>query len=272
MNDYPILSMRNFWILLITLTVLTRVVKISHQHIWYDEAVSINIASGYSSNSFSNAFTDKSYFSSDEFWKKNTLRNTYQASIADNGNNIIYNVILHEFLKVSGFSIPLARVPSIIFGILCIFAVYHLTQLLFETRKVSALAALFAALDPILIGYSYEIRSYSLAILLSLLSTYVLFLILKNKKRNLSYFILYGLLVSVTFFTHFLSSYVFAVHGLIVILYFYTEKTFDYLKFGISFSIFLLLFIVWHKYGDGEKAFQIMSMQNHKWIEKIELQ
>lgn len=99
------------------------------------------------------------------------------------------NPPLHMFiLKVWFYLFPTnefwSRLPSLIFGVASIFLIYQLSEKLFN-KRVAVLCALFLALSPIHILYSVTARTYSLLILLSILSVkYFLEIFYFNQKNK----------------------------------------------------------------------------------------
>ena len=87
----------------------------------------------------------------------------------------LFYLLLKFWLPVSGNSEWLIRLPFIIIATLTIPVVYMLCQSLFGKKSlVPAVASLLLAINPLHIYYSQELRMYSLATLLVVLSWYFL--------------------------------------------------------------------------------------------------
>ena len=83
----------------------------------------------------------------------------------------LFNALLHFVLSSFGSSDFVLRIPSALFGVASVAALWVLARRLFSSMPaVAPVAASLAAVSPFLIYYSQECRSYSLFILLSLLS------------------------------------------------------------------------------------------------------
>ena len=81
----------------------------------------------------------------------------------------LYYLFLHFWIKVFGDSELSIRIPSVIFGVLAVFAIYRAGWVFFD-RKTGRTAALFLALAAFPVYFSREARMYPLLLLLSLVS------------------------------------------------------------------------------------------------------
>ncbi len=95
-----------------------------------------------------------------------------QLNIISDFHPPLYHLILH-FWMIFGKSEIWLRLPSVIFGVLSIFFLYRIAEIIFD-KKTAVLAALFLAISPFHLWYSQEARPYMLFVLLSLVSTYFL--------------------------------------------------------------------------------------------------
>jgi len=94
-----------------------------------------------------------------------------------------YHIILHYWMQIFGQSEFSVRFPALIFGVLSIFMIYKVGKITFN-QEIGLLSALILAISPFQVHYSQEARSYSLLMLLSLVSIYyfVKFMRSNNKK------------------------------------------------------------------------------------------
>jgi uncharacterized membrane protein len=83
----------------------------------------------------------------------------------------LFSAVMHVWVRLAGESDGLLRVPSAIFGVLAVWAVWALARRLFSDPVAVRATALLAAASPYLIYLSQEARSYSLVILLSVAAT-----------------------------------------------------------------------------------------------------
>jgi len=95
-------------------------------------------------------------------------------------NPPLYYIILHFFIQLFGESETALRTASVIFGFLSIIMIYKIGELLFN-KDVGLIAALILALSKFHIYFSQEVRSYSLQVLLVLLSFYFFINLFKTK-------------------------------------------------------------------------------------------
>jgi mannosyltransferase len=124
-----------------------RLYRLGYQSLWYDEAVSIHLAT------------------------KDLLGLTQHT--AGDIHPPLYYYLLHFWIKVAGSSEFSAAFLSLIFGILLIAGCYRLGTELYD-RKVGLLTAFLVAVSPFNVWYSQEIRMYTLGAFLGLVSLYCL--------------------------------------------------------------------------------------------------
>jgi mannosyltransferase len=129
---------------IMALAAFLRIHELGSHSLWNDELMSV------------------SYARSDGFWER-LLRSTTTINMA------FYYVVLH-FWVMLGQSDFWVRLPSVIFGLLAIPAIYALGSHLFD-KKVGLIAALLIAVHALHIEYSQEARSYSLVVLFAILSS-----------------------------------------------------------------------------------------------------
>ena len=96
----------------------------------------------------------------------------------------LYFVILHFFMFFGNSEI-IIRSSSVIFGILSIILMYKMGRLLFDRAREGLVGAFLLAISAMHIEHSQEARYYSLTTFLSLLSFYLLFKAVKEKKKKL---------------------------------------------------------------------------------------
>jgi len=134
---------RLFLLLLLGLAAALRFWGLDRQPLWLDEATSAS-------------------FAARPFW---------DCVFAEVQHPPLFNALLHFVVSAFGSSDFVLRVPSALFGVASVAALWFLARRLFPLMPtVAPTAASLAAVSPFLIYYSQECRSYSLLILLSLLS------------------------------------------------------------------------------------------------------
>lgn len=146
-------------LIIVALATIIRFLAIfKNYHFWMDEM-------------FSFVYSQKPWLDSFRFWTWET------------------NPPLHMFiLKIWFYLFPVnelsARLPSLIFGVVSIYFLYQLNKKLFN-KNTAQISALILALSPIHNLYSITARTYSLLILLSILSTkYFLEIFYFNNKNK----------------------------------------------------------------------------------------
>lgn len=96
----------------------------------------------------------------------------------------LYHILLRMWFKLFSVSEFTARLPSIIFGVLTVFIMFKIGELVAQkikvTSKIAATSALVLATSSLHIYYSQEARMYALAAFATTLSFYALF---KLKER-----------------------------------------------------------------------------------------
>ncbi|MGO8944022.1 MAG: glycosyltransferase family 39 protein [Syntrophobacteraceae bacterium] len=95
----------------------------------------------------------------------------------------LYWTVLHWWIQLFGTSESSVRLPSAIFGILSVLVMYKIGRLLFDV-EAGRLSSLLLSISVFHISYSQEARTYSLSVLLTLLSMYFFLKVLKDMSRN----------------------------------------------------------------------------------------
>ena len=154
----------------------------------------------------------------------------------------LYQIISHFCMLIFGPTVFAQRTFSALLGILSIYTIYRLAELLFD-RRTGILSALFAVLSYSWF-YSFRMhRCYSLLILLTILSFYVFFYWLENK--NSKYSLIYLTIINIALtYTHYFAFWVILLQLLITVL---NEKRFNRQIKNILLmcSVVFLAYIPW---------------------------
>ena len=148
----------------------------------------------------------------------------------------LYHVIVHLFSYVSTDESWL-RLSSLIPGILTIYLTIKIGEMA-HSANVGRLAGLLLATSPFHIFYSQELRPYSLAAFLGILSTYYL---LKGLRGGNKYFKYYSVSVAMGL----LSTYVFwtvPLTHLLFVVWKYKHMSKSFLKY---LTISIIPFVLW---------------------------
>jgi 4-amino-4-deoxy-L-arabinose transferase-like glycosyltransferase len=134
------------WLLLIPLAAFAlRLYRLGAASLWYDETVSLFLA-----------------------------RQDLVALTRHTAGDIhppLYYYLLHFWGQFAGWSEFSAAFLSLFFGVLLIALIYHVAQEWFD-RQVASIAALLVAISPYNLGYSQEVRMYTLGATLGLASVF----------------------------------------------------------------------------------------------------
>jgi len=130
--------------------------------------------------------------------------------VAYNNASAFFAVLVH-FLLPLGKTEIMARLPSAVFGILSIIAVYFLGKIFFS-KKEGLIAAFFIAFSPLLIRFSQYSRAYSTFTFLSIVSLYFFFRALK--KNRTKFWIFYCLSTTINIYNHLFALFIMPVYGI----------------------------------------------------------
>lgn len=233
-----------------------RFVLLDAYGIWHDERVSVLIANG-----LHHSLVMDGDISTLELKSQNTLPAVVDATILDNGNGLLYNVILHYWLNVFGPSDFSARVLSLLFGILLIPIVYAFSERLFNSRRIAIAAAFITAIHPLFIAYAQQARPYAMTTFFTLLASTIFINIIKERASFRTY-LFYAFAASCALLSHYLSAYVFLAHILIFLLEVRSSKS--YVHYFLSGSLVLLVFFTWMING-GLDGMKVLDSQNAKY-------
>ena len=146
----------------------------------------------------------------------------------------LYFVILHYWVSLFGDSEFAARLPSAIFGVLALPAVYLVGERLFS-RRAGTSSALILSVSLFHISWSQEARGYTLMVLLALASMYFFIRILESGRRALR--VGYVLASCLLIYTHYYGMLVLAAQTAYICLLAASSER----PRGVNVSAFLLL-------------------------------
>lgn len=155
-RDKPNLNVNTEAWILLSITAAALAVRLFHlgaQSLWYDEGYSVYLAS------------------------KGLAQLTFET--AQDIQPPLYYYLLHFWLALFGQSEQAVRGLSVLFGWLSVPLFYLLARQMFSLTA-GLLAAWFAALSPLYLWYSQEARMYTLLVMLTLCSSYFLWLALED--------------------------------------------------------------------------------------------
>ena len=124
----------------------------------------------------------------------------------DRGNGLAFALVLNVWTRLFGFSDLALRTLPCLLGILAIPCAYAVGLALFSSRWIGLFSALLVSCNALLIRYSQEVRPYSLAVLLSLLATWIFVHAWNVSERRRGLFsVLYTLAITLLWFSHYLA-------------------------------------------------------------------
>ncbi len=181
---------------------------------------------------------------------KRFLRDDPARGIKDVSNSVLvtdthpplYFWLMHFWMRAFGESALVLRSFSVLMGVLCIWAAYCAGRVLFG-NKAAVFSAVFTCISPFAVMYAREARSYSLILLLALLS--VMFLARFDRKRRALDAVGFAAVNSLGIYTHYF--YIFV--SLAQFFYFSVAHRLDaplLRKFYLAFICSLLLFSPWY--------------------------
>jgi len=130
--------------------------------------------------------------------------------IAHNDGSAFFTLLVH-FLLPLGKTEVMARLPSAVFGLLAIIAVYFLGKAIFSKRE-GLMAATFITFSPLLIRYSQYSRAYSTYVFLSILSLYFFLRAIKENKTKL--WVFYCISTTIHIYNHIFALFAMPVFGI----------------------------------------------------------
>jgi hypothetical protein len=186
---------------LLLLAFALRVYALDSQSLWYDEAVTAQVAQ--------QGLAEMARWTADDIQPP------------------LYYAITAGWVQVAGLSEWALRFPSVFFGVLMVALAWVLGRRLFGPIAGS-LAALLAALHPLWVYYSQEARMYTLLTALGMAAGYALLRVLAAShgpagypKARLRWWIGFSLAAIALLYTHYFALFLlitFALHFLIILL------------------------------------------------------
>ena len=157
-------------------------------------------------------------------------------------NPPLYYLLLHFWMDWFGTSESAIRSLSVVPSLFSVWLIYHFAERLF-TRGIAYLAAVYQAVSTFQIYYAQEGRCFSLLVSILLLATLSLWNALESDspRRRYLYYGAYAFLCALALYTHFISIFFLAWHGLYVLF----RRPKQLLAVGTSIAASLLLFSPW---------------------------
>lgn len=227
----PFFSIPNLVWLFLALDILTRLFWIGRESIWLDESLSIIHASETASlGNLLNLYSFGKHWGTD--------------------HPLLYYLLLHEYINFlwTYKGIPnetVLRILSAIFGVIILPMVYFAGKLI--DKKVGILASFLLLMNTCNLYYSQMGRMYTLTSLLVLMSSFVFYGLLTEKKDNAySKYINYIFISILLIYADYVGFLVLGFHCIYGVVYYWISKDLYRLKrLLISYSIMFILYLPW---------------------------
>ena len=217
----------------------------------------------------------KVYFTPEEFWKPKALSDFIEANIrGDIGNSPVYYALLWAWMHLFGLSDFAIRMLSVLFSTATIGLIYVFVRRHLRSENLAFGCALLATIEPFFIAYSHMARNYSLSFFLTLLATHVFLLLCEPYTRSTTrrsspptsrrstsagLYAAYGLLVTLSVLSHYLTVTVFLCHGLYLLLF--VRNTRFWSRLAVTYTLAFVPVVLWFVYGGGRYTFQTLAYQ-----------
>jgi uncharacterized membrane protein len=192
------------------LGITLRVVHLDRKFYWLDEAFTSQHVSGYTDPEIIKSMSTgipMPVRQLDRYQYPNPAKTATDtiSHIADTAPELppLYFLILRAWDDAFGHSIVVTRSLSVLMSLLLLPAVYWLCWELFQSAWVGTLALALMAVSPFHIVFAQEARPYTLWLSALMLANAAL--VKAQRQRSLSAWVIYGLAMSVGFYTHMLS-------------------------------------------------------------------
>ncbi|MFX1391952.1 MAG: glycosyltransferase family 39 protein [Promethearchaeota archaeon] len=214
MNYGKLKEKKVLFLVILTVSIFLRIINITSEQIWADEAISIHIAK----------------LSINDFWKA-IIRDIHPP---------LYYVILKGWIFIFGDSILSFRMLSVVFSILALPILFLIGKEI-KNESLGFIIIFFYSISPFAIYYANEIRSYTLIHLLFTISIYFSIRILKDPE-NIRNYIMIGIVGTLLIYTHYMG--VVYMMSLYVSIYIFNRKKKFILKYLILSSIIMIGFYI----------------------------
>ncbi|EAZ89531.1 glycosyltransferase family 39 protein [Crocosphaera chwakensis] len=179
-------------IFIIILGIIVRLTNLDNRVYWKDEVFTSLRVSGYTEEEVIKNLYDGSVLSSEDLQKyqqtrffNNPIGTVYGLAKEEAQLPPLYFLLVKLWVSLFGNSVTITRSLSAIFSIISCFVLYLFCKELFESNMVAWLSMALLAVSPFYVVYSQEARPYSLWLLTSLLSNWMLLRSLRlNNKWN----------------------------------------------------------------------------------------
>lgn len=255
---------RFFLLLILAVAAILGFYNLNGYALTNDEIITTNIATGFghSKNTAWNAQPiplEKTHITPEDHWERSHVRNVLQFTSNDNGNMLAYNLLLHYFITIFGVSDLGLRGLSVLFYLVSIFIFYRIMRITTRDQKLIYLATLLFTLNPVVLHYGRQIRSYEFGLMVTLLMTWLLLKVIYSSSRKLkplvTFTLVYSILFALSFLSHYYTIYIFGGHILFIMIR--KEKEL-FISLGIAFLLTVSAFMIWY-FNGGQEGMESMN-------------
>ncbi|MEM7040482.1 MAG: glycosyltransferase family 39 protein, partial [Bacteroidota bacterium] len=259
---------------ILAVALITRTYRLTELGPWQDERLSIMAAHGQiltEPAELVQPFTSKDYEALD------TYGNMRDAVIAvEGGNTIAYQTLLRAWTHTIGTRDAAIRLLNILIGLATVWLLFAFTTRLTGDPWLGLLAAVIAAIHPLLIQYSIELRSYNTAGFFTLLATHLFVMLFvkpdEERTSNRTYLLTVGYFgaMLLCLLTHYLTLFVLAAH--FGYMLFFSRKMKEWLLYGAAGIGVAIGFYMWMIPLKGNEGLEHIAARNEKWLNLVEIE
>jgi uncharacterized membrane protein len=210
-------------------------------------------------------------FTPADVWAKDNIANIIEATqYFDGGNALLFNVMLHYWIEPAGLDdFSLKLLPALL-GLATLAVIFFGLRLVGAGLLAATLACFVAALHPLLIWSSRELRSYALAAMLVVVATFILLRLVEECKARRPSGLLtlaYAVVAAAALMSHYLTAYIFVGHGIWALLTLRNRRA--WLHLTLAGAIVGGAFILWLLTG-GADGIKLMDIHNVIWQQRAQ--
>ncbi len=138
-------------------------------------------------------------------------------------NPPLFEIILHLWIKVFGISELAVRVLPMLFSSASVVFVYLIGRDFFTTR-VALLASLLFTFSTMQVWYAHDCRVYSLFLLLTLVSFYLFFTLLKEGALSVKHSLVLIIINVLLIYAHYFGLFVWVLQGIMILGFHFKNK------------------------------------------------
>lgn len=174
------------------------------------------------------------------------LRGLFAGLVSDYVHPPLHYLLLHFLFPLFGATVAVARLPSVVFGVLSVWLLYYFASYILGPRA-ALLASLMLAVSQLGVRYSQNARPYSLWMFLGLAAAYCLLRALDGRNRR-GWWVGYAVSLTLAIYTHYFGLLLLLAFCAFLVVRRWTcpeSSTSPWRPFGIASSVSLVCFAPW---------------------------